>query len=448
MGIHHSIHDAISRSVQYAVQMAAGKFDNDIIDSIRQKSIPVTAEMIQPIWEHTVKSIGAYKAVSRTEYTLIHSGYMVTVILKYARGSLKVDFEYDTNDKVSNFSMVPCVAPKASALSESDIFIKIGEYPEKLDGILCLPKAVQAPPFVIFVHGSSPHDYDENIGPNKPFKDIADGLAKDGIASLRYNKRTFQYPETALKYSNLEDVAAQDVGFAIDFIKQHDSLKNSAVYILGHSQGGMLAPYIANKIPGITGIINMAGPTGSTEAAILEQQAAILKEFDEKSETGMDADTLNEINSIYNLGIDVGTYPVEKALLLEAIQNQTELIRALKDDSPETILLGIPSKTWRFLNRTNISEICKKLTIPILILQGSADFQVPFINLRKWQVILNENTFAVFRLYNNLNHLLMPSNGKHNALEYDEKSTVDAQVIDDIAAWIALKSSRIIEERT
>lgn len=89
------------------------------------------------------------------------------------------------------------------------------------------------------------------------------------------------------------------------------------------------------------------------------------------------------------------------------------------------------------LNKINTPEISKSLTIPILILQGKADFQVsPDIDYKAWQDILAGKSNVTFKLYDNLNHLFMQTNGKKDITEYSIKGTVDKQIITDIATWI------------
>ena len=290
--------------------------------------------------------------------------------------------------------------------------IKIGTEPYQLDGILRLPTEAVNPPVIILIQGSGQHDFDESIGPNRPFKDIADGLARRGIATVRYNKRYFQYPETAPENLTIEDEVTNDVGFAIDLIKKQKTLKDSKVFVLGHSLGGMLAPYIAALYKDISGIICMAGSPRYLEDIMLDQQKAAIDSMKDKTEE-------------------------EKAQITSAVESQIGLVKALREDTPLTAVLGAPSSYWISLNRINTAEIVKDLDRPILIQQGTAAFQVyADVDYRLWQEILQGKTNAAFKLYDRLNHLFMPTNGKADISEYSIKSSVDDRVITDIARWI------------
>ena len=124
---------------------------------------------------------------------------------------------------------------------------------------------------------------------------------------------------------------------------------------------------------------------------------------------------------------------------MNQINMQVEKIKGLKESSGE-IILGYPDSFWYSLNQIDVADIVKNLNIPIFIAQGSKDFQIyADIDYLAWQDLLKDRDNVVFRLYDNLNHLFMTSNGKMDLSEYNIKTTVDQQVIDDIANWILEK---------
>lgn len=292
------------------------------------------------------------------------------------------------------------------------IKIKIGDAPYALDGILSLPKGVLNPPVIIMVQGSGQSDYDETISLTNPFKDIGSGLAKKGVATLRFNKRYYQYPRTAPVDITIQDEVLKDVALAIDFAKDNEHTKNSNIYVLGHSLGGMLAPYIAYTNTDVSGIILMAGTPRKLEDVILDQNIAAITVMTNKTDA-------------------------EKKTLIASVQVEVDKVKNLKDKDPAIKLFGVPSSYWLSLNKINTPEITKNLTIPILILQGSADFQVsPNVDYKAWQDLLIGKSNVTFKLYDKLNHLFIMTNGKKDISEYSKRGTVDKQVISDIAAWI------------
>ena len=118
------------------------------------------------------------------------------------------------------------------------------DYP--LPGLLPLPDGAGPFPAVLLVHGSGPQDRDEAVGPNRPFRDLAVGLADLGVASLRYDKRTFAHGKRladALQGRlSVEEEVIRDALCAAALLRAEPLIRPDRVYLLGHSMGGMLAP--------------------------------------------------------------------------------------------------------------------------------------------------------------------------------------------------------------
>src|SRR5262249_57372826 len=116
-------------------------------------------------------------------------------------------------------------------------------------------------PGVGLAHGSGPNDRDETIAQNKPFKDLALGLASRGIAVLRYDKRTKVYPAKMAGLAGLtvKDEVVDDAIAAASMLRSQPRIDPARVFVLGHSLGGMLVPRIAAADAKLAGVIVMAG---------------------------------------------------------------------------------------------------------------------------------------------------------------------------------------------
>ena len=119
------------------------------------------------------------------------------------------------------------------------------EYP--LNGLMTLPSDLSNPvPAVVMVHGSGASNMDEKVMKLTPFKDLAEGLARHGIASLRYDKRTFVHARRMIrnKHLTVKEETIEDALLAVQMLKRDPRIDHDRIYILGHSMGAMLAPRI------------------------------------------------------------------------------------------------------------------------------------------------------------------------------------------------------------
>ena len=145
------------------------------------------------------------------------------------------------------------------------------EYP--LNGLLTLPDTLDAPvPAVVLVHGSGASSMDEAVKKLTPFKDLAEGLARHGVASLRYDKRTFAHAKKMAKHSpTVKEETVDDALLAMALAKADPRIDPARVFLLGHSLGAMLAPRIDAEGADAKGLILLAGSPCRLEEIMLRQ---------------------------------------------------------------------------------------------------------------------------------------------------------------------------------
>ena len=134
------------------------------------------------------------------------------------------------------------------------------KYP--LNGLLTLPGDLSKPvPAVVMVHGSGASNMDEKVMKLTPFKDLAEGLARHGIASLRYDKRSFAHGLKMIRNRSLtvKEETIEDAILAVKMLREDPRIDHSRIFILGHSMGAMLAPRIDAEGADVRGLIMMAG---------------------------------------------------------------------------------------------------------------------------------------------------------------------------------------------
>jgi uncharacterized protein len=297
-----------------------------------------------------------------------------------------------------------------SSFTEAEVTIGTGQW--LLPATLTMPKGEGPFPVVILVHGSGPNDRDETVGGNKPFKDLAWGLASRGIAVLRYEKRTKQFPQeivAAINTFTVQEETIDDALAAVALLSETKGIDIRRIFVLGHSFGAMFAPGIASQHGRIAGIIILAGLTRKLADALLDQ-----------------------FNYLASLD---GTIDEKKNEQLNAIAQLAKKINDLDFNEGE-IILGAGKAYWQDLQKYDAVATAKSLTIPMLILQGERDYQVTMEDFNGWANGLKGRNNVTFKTYADLNHLFITGTGKSTPAEYNQPGHVNMTVIEDIAAWI------------
>lgn len=362
-----------------------------------------------------LQSKGEWQKESAQGITLYHSD------LKFERYSLRFLLSFDADGKMNTIRLMPVPAASTARpvvynkekMLERDVTVGADGF--KLPGTLTLPVGKRKVPVVIFVHGSGPQDRDETVGPNKPFRDLAWGLAERGIATLRYEKRTKAYGAACVPEGRVIDYDTESVDDAVAiaaWAKTLPEVDSDSIYVLGHSLGATLAPRIAEQADGLAGIILVAALARPFEDAIVEQVTYIssLKDSSDSAKKQI-AEIKKQADNTKKLGTP-------------------------EFDDKIPLLLDIPRSYWEFANAYKPVEVAVKLTLPMLILQGERDYQVTMEDFGLWRFGLLRNKNAFFKSYPKLNHILQEGSGKATPFEYERESPVVGYVMDDIASFI------------
>lgn len=317
--------------------------------------------------------------------------------------------------------------PMPNTIVEEDVTVGEGtDFP--LDGKLTLPKDISdSVPAVVLVHGSGPADFDETVYGYKPFRDIAWGLAERGIASIRYDKRTYVYGNKAFSEGtekvNVQEETIDDALEAFNVLINDERIHPKHVYITGHSLGGMLAPRMASEDERVAGIISLAGSPRSMTDIIFDQQELLLEEQD-----------LPE------------TIHQQQQEEIDGMKEETKTTLSLPEEEIiSTQLLGMPAYYFWEMEQHPVEEILPSLHIPMYFLQGDEDFQVfKDVDYTLWKELLAGNDQADFSSYKHLNHFFITHDDRaENLLDaYTYPDVVSEEVVDDIAAWIHQQSTK------
>ena len=303
---------------------------------------------------------------------------------------------YNTDKKIEGlFYRILQRDVAAADPGEGETTVKVGE-DGALEGFLRLPKNVENPPLVIFLHGSGPQDRNETIVENTPFKDLAEDLAEGGVATLRYDKRTFAKPDTVTPEITIYQESLDDLYWILKNLDQFEGFDKKKVFVLGHSQGGMLVPKIAHDHPELKGVMMLAGSARSLVDIWYDQALAMVKE-EEKA----------DFEAMY---------------------------KKMKEKKENGIF---PPNYLKSLDEVEASKFLSDLNVSMLVLQGEKDFQVYFDkDYKDLQERLKDNPLVQFKSYPDLNHLFMKDSGKTGLDAYKEKGRVEKEVTKDLVDWV------------
>ena len=294
-----------------------------------------------------------------------------------------------------------------------------GKFP--LNGMLTLPDGAEKPvPAVVFVHGSGSSNMDERVYKLTPFKDLAEGLAKHGIASVRYDKRSFAHGFKMVRSKTpitVKDETIEDAVLAAELLRQDARIDADNIFIVGHSMGAMLAPRIDAEGGSFKGLILMAGSPRTLEQIMLGQNADMLAA---------------------SKGLMRWIMKKQVAKLEKLFHGMYELT----DEEAKKVKMGGGTTLYYFkeMGEHPAADYLNKLEKPMLIMQGSEDFQAKADpDFTGYQSLLEGRDHVTFKLYEGLNHCFVPAiyrDIKQAKKEYNVERHIGEDVIGDIAAWI------------
>lgn len=365
----------------------------------------VNAAALEELWEAYAPKLGQYYGITGTQVARQGDEVGVSVNLSYELYNLTVLISFDKDGKIEGFFQKPAVKADykpttvaGDGFKEITFMFQSGSY--KLPAVLTLPTSGTNLPAAVLISGSGPNDRDETIGPNKPFKDIADGLAKKGIATLRYDKRTLAYPSDT---ATLEEEYTEDAVNAVKYLESYSGINPSKVFLIGHSEGAMLAPRISLSVPNIAGMVLLAGSSRRLEDIMVDQIA-----LRDPADLAAAKAAAAEIKTFDNM-----------------------------PTPPDETILGAPASYWKDLDSQDPATDAIKSNKPMLIMQGERDAQVFMTDYNLWKTKLSGFGKVQYKLYPKLNHLFLEGTGPANVEEYNNPGTVPAYVVDDMASFIA-----------
>ncbi len=287
-----------------------------------------------------------------------------------------------------------------------------------LNGLLTLPDGVPGPaPGVVMVHGSGPSNMDEKVGKLTPFKDLAEGLARRGIASLRYDKRNFAHARKMARMDvTVKEETIDDALLAVELLRKDRRVDPERVFLLGHSMGAMLAPRIDAEGANVKGLVMMAATPYRLEEVVLRQ----LKQ------AGGSRSLLRPI-----VELEYKKY----AKLFDGLYRMSD-----EEAKKKKFAGSLSLYYFKEMGQKTAVDYLRESTKPALIIQGEKDFQVlADDDFRSFRELLAGRGNTEFKLYPGLDHCFVEAicnDILKASKEFSVERHIGEDVIDDIAAFV------------
>lgn len=353
--------------------------------------------------------------VQTNDYKIVEQvGYQIVAYdVKLSQSSITLNIVFGTDNVIAGLNYLPMQASLEMPEGAKEIELTIGTDEFPLGATLTLPPGDGPFPVVVLVHGSGPSDRNETVGENRPFEDIAIGLVKQDIGSLRYDKRTFVHANKidGTTFTVYEE-SIEDTKLAFEQLLATEKIDPNNIFIAGHSLGGYLMPMIAKHIPDAAGYIIISGPVTPLEDLMLTQ-----------------------FEYIFNVD---GLVSAEEQAQLTALRSMRDSIKSLTANTELASgnLMGAGKAYWLYLQDYVPNIEAKSISKPLLIMQGSRDYQVTVDEFNLWQAELAGMSNATFKLYEGVNHLLYQGEGASTPNEYLIPGHVEEAIVTDIINWI------------
>lgn len=305
-----------------------------------------------------------------------------------------------------------------------------------LSGTLTLPSKEGIYPAVILISGSGPNDRNETIFGHKPFLVLADHLTKQGIAVLRMDKRGVGLSTGDYNLATSSD-SANDVLAAIDFLKSRKEI--SSVGLIGHSEGGLIAPMAASQSKDVAFVVMMAGPGVNGEEILYRQGELILssykKELIEKYAAFQKA-AFAILKQESDLEAAVG--PLSKAYA-DYVAELPENEKQSGEANAQAVVQRFNTPWFRQFITFEPSTVLNQIRVPVLVLNGELDIQVdPNQNLHRIAEALEEagnEDYSILQLPK-LNHLFQTCETGSIAEYAKIEETIAPSALELISSWI------------
>lgn len=321
----------------------------------------------------------------------------------WTQGGITHNLNFQRSDQLVEL-LRPQTPKKPYPYREEEVTFDNAKAQVSLAGTLTLPSGQGPLPAAILIAGSGPHDRDEDVAGHRPFLVLADHLTRKGIAVLRYDKRGIGKSTGNFDQATTEDFAS-DAAAALDYLKSRKEINVKKMGLIGHSEGGLIAPMIASRTSDVAWVVLLAAPGLKGEQIMLLQSELILKA------AGFDDERIAKARDFslqsYALARKERDPEVLETKLTELVDS-TGMSTTLPPTTLKPQAKLMTSAWFRFFLDYDPMPALKKTQCPVLALNGDKDLQIASKeNLAQIEKALQEGGNKDFETHElaGLNHL-------------------------------------------
>jgi uncharacterized protein len=311
-----------------------------------------------------------------------------------------------------------------------------------LAGTLTLPKKEGNFPVVVLITGSGPQNRDEELFGHKPFLVLADYLTKQGIGVLRYDDRGVAESKGNFKTATTQDFAA-DVEAAVAYLKTRKEVNKKQIGLIGHSEGGVIAPLVASKSKDVGFIVLLAGSGMSGGDLLLLQKKAIEKAMGVSDKVIESGQKMNKgAFDIITKTLDSAALKTELTAYFQQVIKDNPSVKPPQMNSEafvNTMLKAFSGAWLEYFIRYNPFPVLKGVKCPVLALNGDKDVQVPSkenLEAIKRGLEIGKNKHITTKELPNLNHLFQECKTGLDSEYGTIEQTFSPTALMEIGSWI------------
>jgi pimeloyl-ACP methyl ester carboxylesterase len=304
----------------------------------------------------------------------------------------------------------------------------------QLAGTLSLPNGEGPFPAVVLISGTGHNTRDEDVWGHKVFLVLADALTRKGFAVLRYDKRGVGGSSGDYDAATTADFAS-DAEAAVAWLKTQSQIDASRIGVLGHSEGGIIAPAVAASDKGVAFVVMIAGPCIRGDKLFVLQSAMTAKAYGAPDGYIVKRKVFDQklYDAIISAPSESAAFVRAKALVAQGVAD-----KIVDAKEAETLAKDDTTPWERYFLAYDPAPTLARVTVPILVLNGSLDVQVPAKeNLAAARDALRNNSNATVIELQGMNHLLQDAKTGAPSEYNDIEETMSPTALRIITDWLS-----------